>query len=269
MENAALRQKIVFDPKQAAHVDVSVSGGKHGALDLLSEMGQSTLAYVSTLYLPCAVHEGEPEVLLSLIQRAKQFHCHVGALIGYPDPFHRGEVSPPDIAADKLIAWVLVQVGILKTLLSRHQLELSVVRADGALYRDFWHRPERAVILAKALASIDPWMTLVVPNSPGMSQIQQETTTRIAPERWVGVRLNANQEPQLGDWLTVEQASDQLRPLLQPGGKTETTLGEPTPLSLHLPEGHPQLEGLVSRLSTLIPQCTPLPARLVSDQGWL
>lgn len=268
MENAALRQKIVFNPKQAAHIDVSVTGGKHGALDLLSEAGQATLAYVSTLFLPCAVHEGEPETLLSLIQTAKQFHCHVGALVGYPDPFHRGEVSPPDISEEKLIAWVIVQVGILKTLLARHQLELTVVRADGALYRDFWHRPERAVIVAKALESIDPWMTLVVPHSPGMAQIQQQTTTRIAPEQWVGVRLNANQEPQVGDWLTVEQASDQLRPLLQPGRKADAT-GEPAPLSLHLPEGYPHLEGLVSRLSTLIPQCTPLPARLVSDQGWL
>ena len=113
-----------------------------------SEEAELLLSSVSSVNLPCFVHDGLPDKVLEQAVKAKAFGCALGAHIAYPDPVSMG-YEQLSLSGEQLEQWILVQLGALSAILKPESLKIEHIRPHGALYQAMAKDPEIAASVAR------------------------------------------------------------------------------------------------------------------------
>jgi 5-oxoprolinase (ATP-hydrolysing) subunit A len=238
-----------------------------------SEAGDRLLSAVSSVNLPCFVHDGLPDVTLELALKAKAYGCALGAHIGYPDPVSMGYETLP-LSPAQLEQWLLVQLGALEAILKPESLRIEHIRPHGALYMAVAEREDVAHAVASAVQKFDTWLPLIGPCSPHLKALEESHGIVTAPERVLGKRYLANGLEASGphhEWLSLSASMEQGRLLLeenvmlaQNGLRLEQAFK-----TLHISPAMPNAVKLAEKLEDILGQAIPLNVASAGISGWL
>ncbi len=268
-----LAKKVLLSHKVKRFIDLNTDLGQSRDLAFFKKTNYELLNHVTSVSIPCAVHDGEPLDLLEAIRQAKRFNCAVGAHIGYPDPARNG-YEAMTISEEALTAWIFLQMGAFQGLLRSEGLDIEHVRPHGALYTAFLNNPEVALTVAKALHKINPWMVLMGPAGPILDQIEKEVGLRTAPEIYLGKRYDSEGKlsmNRLHEFLSPQAVIDQARQLIQQSSLTAED-GKTVPVKLktiHISPVLPQNVDVAERLGQMLVQPVSLPLADIGASGWL
>lgn len=266
-------KKAFLSQRLTRYLDINTDFGQTQDKAFFENKEQSLLSYVSSVNIPCCVHEGDPKEILAAINKAKSYNCAIGAHIAYPDPVHFG-YEPMNISAEELAAWIHVQIGAFRALAKSVGADIEHVRPHGALYGQFLTNEQTALTVAETLYKIDPWMILVGPAGPILETVQQKTGIRIAPEIYLGKRYAPNGDI-LGDKfhesLPPQGAFDQAKQLITQSSLT-TEDGQALKVKFNTIHISPRLEGaiaLAEKINAALGQAVPLGVIVAGASGWL
>jgi 5-oxoprolinase (ATP-hydrolysing) subunit A len=247
-----------------------------------SEAGETLLSTVSSVNLPCFVHDGVPSDILAQAVKAKAHHCTLGAHIAYPDPMSLG-YDPMTIAPEALQHWILVQLGALQSLLKTEHLAIEQVRPHGALYLALSTDEALAKAVVQAVQTFDAWLPIILPAGALTDKLVRETNAIIAPEYLVGRRYQASGLLALGttkasssgssggDWLNGSATAEQLKQLLSQKGLTSvsgTVLEHPFK-TLHVSPAMPDVNWVAEKVQEIAQTLVPLSLVGIAESGWV
>ncbi|SFD90552.1 UPF0271 protein [Lentibacillus persicus] len=139
-------------------------------IDLNSDIGESfglytmgldedVLKVITSANVACGYHAGDHNTMYETVQTAKANGVGIGAHPGLPDlqGFGRRQiaVSPKDV-----YRFVAYQIGALNGFCRVHNVEMSHVKAHGALYHMAVNDPAIAAAVAQAVKDVDPKLIL-------------------------------------------------------------------------------------------------------------
>ncbi len=244
-----------------------------------SEAGETLLSSVSSVNLPCFVHDGLPADILTLAVKAKAHHCTLGAHIAYPDPASLG-YDTMLIEPDALKQWILVQLGALQALLKTAQLDIEQVRPHGALYLAMFENETIAKAVVEAVQSFDVWLPIILPACAMTEKLQRETNAIISPEYLLGRRYQASGLLELGggrqggsasDWLNGSAMAEQVKQLLTKKSMTSVSGTEITYAfkTLHISPAMPEPNWVAEKVQEFADTLVPLALVGIAESGWV
>jgi UPF0271 protein len=268
-----LAKKVLLNPKVKQFVDLNTDLGQTRDRAFFAKNQFELLNHVTSVSIPCAVHDGDPKEILQVIREAKRFNCVVGAHIGYPDPARFG-YEPMDLPEEDLAAWLYVQIGAFQALLRSEGLDIEHIRPHGALYTAFLDKPEVALSVARVLHKINSWFVLVGPMGSVLEQVEKEVGLRTAPEIYLGKRYNSEGKlltNRLQEFLPPQGVMDQARQLIQHSSLT-TEDGKTIPVkfkTLHISPTLPHCVDVADKIGQMLLQPVSLPLADIGASGWL
>ena len=141
------------------------------SVDLNSDLGEGYGAYacgddaailgvVTSAYVACGLHAGDPEIMARTFALAKESGVAVGAHPGFPDLWGFGRrrmpYSPPEI--ERLVAY---QVGAAQALAAYAGHRITYVKAHGALANIAAEERPVADAIARAVRAVDRDLALL------------------------------------------------------------------------------------------------------------
>ncbi|MGE0200451.1 MAG: LamB/YcsF family protein [Candidatus Melainabacteria bacterium] len=269
---SSLEKNIVI-PSRGKHLDLNTDFGQSRDRAFFESTDFALLKWVSTVNMPCCVHDGDPAETLKLVEKAKQFHCEVGAHIGYPDPASHGYGEYTG-TQEELYAWIVLQLGALQALMQASGLDVVHVRPHGALYLAFLSQPETARTVAEAMYKLNPWLILLGPAGPVLSDVAKKVGLRVMPELVLGKVYNrdgALAADRLNDSLAPQAVVEQARMMID-DKQVMTTDGRKVAVqfsSLHLSPRQPEVLSIAEKVSQQMGQPTAISLLTAGESGWL
>lgn len=266
-------RKTVLTQKLNRYIDLNTDFGQSADRAFFVGKERSLLHYVSSVNIPCCVHDSDPAQVLKDIQTAKQNNCAVGAHIAYPDPKNFG-YNPMDLTPDELYAWILLQLGAFMALCRAKDIDFEHVRPHGALYSQFISNEEVALTLAQAVRRFDPWMILIVPAGPMAEKVQSEVDLQLAQEVYLGKRIAAEGHLNLDRFsenLHPQGVIEQVKQLVTDSSVTSED-GKVVKINCKTMHLSPKLQGnmmIAERINALLGQPVPLTMATAGSSGWL
>jgi UPF0271 protein len=274
MASIQTAKKTILSHRLKRYVDLNTDFGQQLDSAYFADPDASLLPFVSTVYIPCGVHEGDPADIMRLMLIAKQYNCAIGPHVGLPDPQHLGNVPMQNLSTESLKAWLLLQIGGFKAMAQSLGLPVDQVRPHGALYGAFFNDEPTARVLAEVVYTLDPWLTLVAPAGPILTRFEQEIGLRIGPEMHLGKRYLANGQPDLVTFresMPQQAVLNQARQLI-----TDNTLiatdGSQLKVrfsTLHLSPRQESALFIAERLNLFLGQPVSLTLASAGAAGWL
>ena len=271
-----LARKSIYPTQLKRYVDLNTDFGQSRDKAYFERTEYQLLNYVSSVNIPCCVHDGDPKEIIDAIAIAKAHHCAIGAHIGYPDPENSG-YQTMEMPLDDLAAWIHVQLGTLSALAKVNLATVEHVRPHGALYTAFLYDKNIALRVAEELKKINPWMILLAPAGPVLDEVAAKTGIRVAPELYVGKKYNNHglldetAAKEIGTSMPPQGVFEQARQLIQQGTLT-TPNGKSVELkyrSLHISPLLDQPHQLAERLCNVLGQPVAVNLTDVGASGWL
>lgn len=268
-----LTRKVLLNNKVKNFVDLNTDLGQTRDQDFFAKTDYQLLNYVTSVNIPCAVHDGDPLQLLAMIRHAKRFNCSIGAHIGFPDPARFG-YDPMQLSEEELTAWIYLQMGAFNALVLSEGREINHVRPHGALYMAFLNNAEVAMTVARALHKMSAWTLLVGPQGPILDRIATETGLRIAPEIYLGKRYTAEgsiSPVRIQEFLPPQGVMDQARQLITQSALTaeDGKVVQTEFKTLHISPNLPQCIDVAERIGQMLIQPVSLPLADIGASGWL
>ncbi|MEM0952221.1 MAG: LamB/YcsF family protein [Cyanobacteria bacterium P01_H01_bin.74] len=269
-----LSKKTILDPRVRHFLDLNTDLAQTADLDFFLQTDYALLNYVTSVNLPCAVHDGDPVQIIKAIEIAKQFNCPIGAHIGYPDPENQG-YKAHNLDEETLSAWIYLQLGALQALAHAAQTEIAHVRPHGALYQAFIDNEAVAVCVAKAIKKQNNWLPLVAPAGAVLDAVQDKTGLRTVPEVYLGKRYTDQGQPVLSSsgkaFLPFQACIAQAKQLVD-AGEVLSESGQAVKIAnktIHISPKMPQAIELAKKLNQLLIQPVSLPLADIGASGWL
>jgi 5-oxoprolinase (ATP-hydrolysing) subunit A len=267
-------RKTILSNRLKRYVDLNTDFGQAVEAGYFADPDNSLLPFVSTVYIPCGVHESDPADIRRMILLAKQYNCAIGAHLGLPDPKHLGNQPMPDLSPESLKAWLLVQLGAFRALAESVGAPVEQVRPHGALYSAFFNDPDTARLLAKTVYKFDNWLTLVGPAGAAIEKLEAEIGVRIGPEMHLGKRYNQHGEPVKEEFrvdMPQQAVLNQARQLITDSSMVSV---EGVTLKMRFSTLHlsPRLENalfVAERLNLFLGQPVSLSLAAAGASGWL
>lgn len=119
--------------------------------------------YCSTINISAGFHAGDPMNIRKAFLYALDNNVALSAHIGYPDiqGFGKRTIKMED---EELEATIIYQIGAIIAYAKTFDLEIEAVRCHGALKNELNENENSALIIAKAIQRISPWLNLIVQN---------------------------------------------------------------------------------------------------------
>lgn len=193
-------------------------------IDLNCDMGESfgawkmgndaaLLDYVTSANVACGFHAGDPTTMATTVKLAAEKGVAVGAHPSYPDlqGFGRRRL---DMTPAEVEALVLYQVGALAAFARAKGVELTHVKAHGALYNVAAVEPEMARAIARGVAAFSRDLVLVsLATAPLMLEEGERVGLRVAREAFVDRAYNPDgtlvSRRRAGSMITAPQQATQ------------------------------------------------------------
>ena len=273
LKPAERSKKVLIPDNLKRYVDLGTDLAQGRDVAFFKANNHALLKYVSSVTVPCCVHDGNPKDILAAIALAKAYNCAVGAHIAYPDPLHHGYQKPDGLTNEDLSAWLRVQLGALKELARVHAVDIQHVRPHGALYSAFLSDEATALVVAETLKEIDPWLILVAPASPVLAKTAEATGLRLAAEIYLGKRYTDEgilDITRLHETMPAQSAFDQAKRLVE---ESVLTSADGRAVSVKFKSLHisPAMDGaleLAEKVNQLLEQPVPITLVDVAASGW-
>ncbi len=265
-------RKVVLSQKLNRYIDLNTDFGQSADRSFFEGKERSLLHYVSSVNIPCCVHDGDPAQVIKDIQMAKLNNCAIGAHIAYPDPKHFG-YEPMEISNDELYAWILLQLGAFSSLCKSNKIDFDHVRPHGALYAKFITDENVAYTVAKAIHDFDPWMILIAPVSPITTRVQERLEMQIAEELYLGKKVSSEGVLLLDrfqDNLHPQGVIEQVKQLVSDSSVT-TIDGKTIKVNCKTMHLSPKLQGnmmIAERINAMLGQPVSLALSAAGSSGW-
>lgn len=123
--------------------------------DLGEEAGQDDqlMPFLSSCNIACGGHIGDEESISTTIQLAKRYNVKIGAHPSYPDRINFGR-KRPEISDKELVDSLVEQLDLFFSIAIREGVDVSHVKAHGALYNDAARDQHSAELFIEALKNI-------------------------------------------------------------------------------------------------------------------
>jgi UPF0271 protein len=200
---------------------------------LLPRDDELLLGMVSTGYVACGAHAGDPIVMGRTVRLLVDRGVAVGAHPSYPDIFGFGQLSL-DLEDREMEDILLVQIASLAAIAEAAGTRVSCVKCHGALSFDVSYDERTAQVTARTLYKFDPDITLVcMAGSPG-ARVARDCGLRVTEEAYIdrgygpSGRIVGREHPS-ALVNSPEQARDQFLHILRQGN-VRTVDGEWIPL---------------------------------------
>lgn len=115
---------------------------------------EKVLDYVTSVNIACGFHAGDPVVMEKTVKMAVEKKVAIGAHPGYPDLMGFGR-RDMNISQEEARAYIIYQIGALKTFVESYGGRLQHVKPHGALYNAAAKNYELAKTLAGAVYDVD------------------------------------------------------------------------------------------------------------------
>lgn len=142
---------------------------------------EKVLDYVTSVNIACGFHAGDPVVMERTVKMAIEKGVAIGAHPGYPDlmGFGRRNIS---ISNEEARAYMIYQIGALKTFVESHGGRLQHVKPHGALYNTAAKDYQLAKILAEAVYDIDKNLIFMGLSNSELIRAAKDVGLRVANE---------------------------------------------------------------------------------------
>lgn len=271
-----LSRKSIYPAQLKRYVDLNADFGQSRDKGYFERTEYQLLNFISSVNIPCCVHDGDPKEIIDAIAKAQTFHCAIGAHIGYPDPENSG-YQTMDMPLDELAAWIHVQMGTFLALAKINHAQVDHVRPHGALYHAFINNKEVALCVAQEIKKINPWLILMGPAGSILNEVSAKTGLRVSPEIYIGKKYNAHGEldeitfKETGSSLPPQGVFEQGRQLIQQSTLTISS-GKQVEVnyrSLHISTLLDQPHQLAERFCNLLGQPVAVNLTDLGTSGWL
>lgn len=115
---------------------------------------------VTSANVPCGAHAGDPVAMQNACAAIAAAGLGLGALVGYRDPFGKGERFV-DYSADDLTAEIVYQLGALDGIALTEGTRISHIRPAGALFRAAQTDRHHAWAIVNAVLDYDTSLIVV------------------------------------------------------------------------------------------------------------
>lgn len=156
------------------------------------------LDYVSSAYISCGFHAGDPLSIRDMLLKCKQKNICIGAHVGYNDLQGFG-YRPIALGPSEIEAIVIYQIGALTSLAKSYSLSVENIRPHGALYRLCAQDYDIALSVANAIKKCDKWLSYTCLDNPILDRIAEETGIVVNREMLLDKPYKTNSEV---DWNT-------------------------------------------------------------------
>ena len=129
--------------------------------------------YASSVNVSAGFHSGDPMKIRAAMLFLQENNKALGVHIGYPDIQGFGK-RKMNLEADELEANVIYQIGAVETYAKTYDLEIENVRCHGALKELLNEDTTSAVVIARAIKKINPWLNLIIQNPEMKAVIEAE-----------------------------------------------------------------------------------------------
>ena len=136
--------------------------------------------YASSVNVSAGFHSGDPMKIRNALLFVQEYNKALGAHIGYPDIQGFGK-RKMNLSEDELEANVIYQVGAISNYAKTYDLEIESVRCHGALKEVLNEDENSALVIARAIKKINPWLNLIVQN-PKIRDIVENEGVKAAIE---------------------------------------------------------------------------------------
>lgn len=119
------------------------------------------LDYVSSVNIPCGIHEGNPIDIKYIIEHCRFKNKVIGASIAFPSipkKTSRKTFSPEKLSEEEIEALVLYQLGALASFAKANSLVIEYVRPSGLMYEMASKNLAFSVSVAKAIKKYSEWL---------------------------------------------------------------------------------------------------------------
>jgi 5-oxoprolinase (ATP-hydrolysing) subunit A len=164
-----------------SQVVIPASGRQLHPRQLMARADDALLPIVSSAYLACGLHSGDPLVIQRLVPELITNGITIGAHPSYPDLFDFGQHRVV-MTEDELVSVFLYQLGALQGILRQFDQKIAYVKCHGALYFDVAEDTWACDALICAINIFDPEIIIVAPaGTPTMDRLRA-SGLRIARE---------------------------------------------------------------------------------------
>jgi UPF0271 protein len=150
---------------------------------------EKLMDYVTSVNIACGFHAGDPVIMERTVKMALSKGVAIGAHPGYPDLIGFGRRNM-QISHEEARAYIIYQIGALKSFVEVNGGKLQHVKFHGALYntaaKDYW----LARAMADAIYRIDKNIILIGLANSAMLQAAAHAGLRIAHEVFADRQYN-------------------------------------------------------------------------------
>ena len=149
------------------------------------------LPIITSAYLACGLHSGDPLVLHRLIPTLLENEIQIGAHPSYPGMFNFGR-DHIEMNQEELVSVFLYQFGALEGVLREFGQRIRTVKCHGALYFDVTEKEWACAALIKAVRTFNPEIIVVAPAVSGTIDQVKASDLRVTAECYADRRYGPN-----------------------------------------------------------------------------
>ncbi|MBT6492852.1 MAG: LamB/YcsF family protein [Deltaproteobacteria bacterium] len=171
-------------PHVLKQVVVPETGLRFHRRQTMERADDALLPVISSAYLACGLHSGDPLVIRGLIPTLLEKGVRIGAHPSYPDVFNFGQHRVP-MTSKELVSVFLYQFGALDGILREFDERIRYVKCHGALNFDVADEDWACDAIVQAVRIFDPEIIIVsMACTPTMERLKA-SGLRIAEEGFV------------------------------------------------------------------------------------
>jgi UPF0271 protein len=127
-------------------------------------LDEKIMPYIDMANLACGFHASDPVTMHKSIKLCKEHDIEIGCHPSYPDlvGFGRREMN---CSSEEIISFVLYQLGALSALCKSYDVQVTYVKAHGALYNGMMKDENIFKAVAKAISKFDKNLKLMILSS--------------------------------------------------------------------------------------------------------
>lgn len=129
--------------------------------------------FASSVNVSAGFHSGDPMKIRTAMLFVQEHNKALGVHIGYPDIQGFGK-RKMDLSDEELEANVIYQIGAIASYAKTYDLEIENVRCHGALKELLNEDTSSAIVVAKSIKKINPWLNLIVQNPQTKEIVESE-----------------------------------------------------------------------------------------------
>lgn len=152
---------------------------------------EKVLDYVTSVNIACGFHAGDPVVMEKTVKMAVEKKVAIGAHPGYPDLMGFGR-RDMNISQEEARAYMIYQIGALKTFVESYGRRLQHVKPHGALYNAAAKNYELAKTLAEAVYDVDKDLIFMGLANSEMIRAAKDVGLKVANEVFADRAYNSD-----------------------------------------------------------------------------